>query len=49
VYTAKEDGVGLGFGGFVGEAKGVSHEIGHSLDGLNLVIVGEDEGVGLFF
>ena len=49
VDAAEGDDVGVGFFGFVGEAEGVADEIGDFLDVAGLVVVGEDDGVALFF
>ena len=48
VNSAEGDDVGIGFAGLVGEAQGVAHVVGDVLDGADLVVVGENDGV-LFF
>jgi hypothetical protein len=47
--AAEGDDIGVGLFGFVGQAEGVADEISDFLDVAGLVIVGQDEGIALFF
>ena len=49
VDAAEENDVGLGGLRLIGEAEGIADVIGDLLDGLDLVIVREDDGVALAF
>ena len=44
---AEKDDLGFRLLGRVGQPEGVAEIIGHPLDGLDLVIVGQDNGVAL--
>ena len=43
--SAEDDDVGIGIGRFLTKSERVTHEVGHILDLLDLVIVREDDGV----
>jgi hypothetical protein len=47
VDAAEDDHLGVGAGGTAGELEGVTDEIGAVLDGVVLVVVGQDDGVAL--
>ena len=49
VNTAEDNDVGIRLGGLNAQAKRVSHEVGHVLDLLNLVVMGEDDCIPLAF
>ena len=46
--AAKNDDVGTGLGGLLGEAEGIADEIGDVLDFGDLIVVSEDDGVEFF-
>ena len=45
--AAKDDDIGLGLGGLLGEAKRVAYLIGHVLDLRHLIVVGKNDRVKL--
>jgi hypothetical protein len=47
VDTAEDDDVGVGLGGFLTQAEGITDMIGHALDLLDLVVVREYDGIPL--
>ena len=47
--AAEHDDVGVGFGGLLGQGKGIPAEIGYFLDFFRLVHVGQNNGVAFFF
>ena len=49
MHAAENNHVRVGFGRLLGKAERIAHEIRHVLDFRHLVIVGEDDGVELFF
>ena len=42
--AAEEDDIRPGLGRLIGKAERIAHEVGHALDRLDLVVVGEDHG-----
>ena len=49
MHTAEDDNIGIGFLGPVGEAQGIADVVRNVLNGTDLVIVGENDSVALFF
>ena len=47
MHPAEHDHIGGGGSGLAGQLKGVADEVGDVLDGVFLVIVGQDHGVAL--
>jgi hypothetical protein len=49
VNAAKDNGIAIRFFRVVSETEGVTHVIGDTLDGVNLVIMRKDDGIAFFF
>ena len=49
MHAAEGNDIGIGFFRLIGESQRVTHVVSHVLNGFNLVIMSEDNGVTFFF